>query len=261
MIFDTHAHYDDDRFSDDRNELLNSLMNKGVGNVVNISADLEGCKNTLNLTEKYSFIYGALGIHPDGIVELTDAKLQDIREKIIENAIYNGGKIVAVGEIGLDYYYPDPPKDLQKEWFEKQLDMALDVNLPINIHSREAAKDTYELMVKHHSEKVGGIVHCYSYSVEMAKNFLDMGFLFGIGGVLTFKNAKKLIDVVEYLPMDAIVLETDAPYLAPVPKRGERNDSSNLIYVAQKVAEIKDLSVEEVIETTCKNAKKVYNIS
>lgn len=262
MIIDTHSHYDDAVFDEDRDTILNNLKSEGVELVVDVGADLKGCRSILNMIEKYDNVYGALGIHPDGITELVEQGIEDetvnwIKEECLKNSL---NKIVAVGEIGLDYYYPDPVRDIQIEWFEKQLELAGEVKMPVIIHSREAAKDTYDIMKAHHADKLGGIVHCFSYSKEMAKNFIDMGFYIGIGGVLTFKNARKLIEVVEYIPMDTIVLETDCPYLAPVPVRGTRNYSANIRYVVEKISDIKGISVEDVIDITSKNACRVYNI-
>ncbi|MCR4789366.1 MAG: TatD family hydrolase [Lachnospiraceae bacterium] len=260
MIFDTHAHYDDKAFDEDRDVLIGSLLSNGVGNVVNISATVESCYDTLALTEKYDFFYGALGVHPEGLTELDEEKLEKIKALCIDNSVHKGGKIVAVGEIGLDYSYDEPPKDLQIRWFKAQLEMAGEVGLPVVIHSRDAAKDTYDIMAAAHCENIGGIVHCYSYSKEMAKQFLDMGFYIGIGGVLTFKNARKLVEVCEYLPMDRIVLETDCPYLSPMPFRGQRNDSTRLSYVVQKLADIKGIDEREVTDITETNARRVYGI-
>lgn len=261
MIFDTHAHYDDEAFAGDCDELISNLINQNVEAVVNVGANIEGSRASLLLAQKHSCVYAAIGVHPSEVEELDDAKLTWIGDTAKENAIYNGGKVVAIGEIGLDYYYPDPAIDIQKEYFEKQIEIARDVKLPMIIHSRDAAKDTYDILSAHKAEQLGGIIHCYSYSKEMARDYLDMGFYFGIGGVLTFKNARKLVETVEYLPMDSIVLETDSPYLAPVPKRGERNDSSNIRFVVQKISELKNISEDEVVRITCENAKKVYGIN
>jgi len=261
MIFDTHAHYDDRAFNEDRDELLKSLCNNNVEAVVNISADLKGCENTVLLTKKYPFIYGALGVHPEGILDLTDAKLEELKKLCFEEAYYNGGRIVAVGEIGLDYYYEDTNRDIQKDWFIKQIKMAKEVKLPIVIHSRDAANDTLVILKENQAEENGGIIHCYSYSADMAKIYLEMGYYFGIGGVVTFKNARKLVETVEFLPLDKIVLETDAPYLSPTPFRGKRNDSSNLKYVVEKISQIKHVSQEEVLRITNENARRVYRIN
>ena len=260
MIFDTHAHYDDPSFDEDREELIRSFPEKGVCNAVNISATVDSVYDTIELTKKYDILFGALGVHPEGLSELTDDVLLDIKKLCIENAVYNGGKIVAVGEIGLDYSYDDHDKALQKKWFEAQLEMAREVKLPVVIHSRDAAKDTYDIMADKNCAEIGGIVHCYSYSKEIAAKFLDMGFYFGIGGVLTFKNAKKLVEVCEYLPLESIVLETDSPYLSPDPFRGKRNDSSMIKYVAQKLSLIKGMDTEQILRVTRNNALKVYGI-
>lgn len=260
MIFETHAHYDDEAFNEDRNELLLSMEKNGIGTIVNIGADIESCKTTLELSRKYPFIYAALGVHPSGTGELNEELLTWLSGIIRENTVKAGGKVAAVGEIGLDYYWNEPEKEVQKKWFERQLEMAKEAELPIVIHSREAAKDTYDIMKAFHAEETGGIVHCYSYSKELARNFLNMGFLFGIGGVVTFQNAKKLKEVVEYLPMESIVLETDSPYLAPVPNRGKRNSSLNLPYVVQEISKIKGIEEERIIEITEVNAGKLFGI-
>lgn len=263
MIFETHAHYDDEAFDEDREELLSGMKAGGIETIVNIAADLKSCKSTLALCEKYPFIYGALGVHPSSAGELTDETFEWIRNTVQENAIQNGGKVVAIGEIGLDYYWEkeEAAKENQKKWFEKQIELARELELPMVIHSRDAAKDTADMMKALRTEEIGGIVHCYSYSKELAEEFLKMGFSFGIGGVVTFSNSKKLKEVVEYLPLDAIVLETDCPYLAPVPYRGKRNSSLNLPYVVQEIAQIKRMDAERVIEITRENARRVYRMN
>lgn len=263
MIFDTHAHYDDEAFDADRKELLLGMKEHGIGTIVNVGADIESCRRTLALAKEYPFIYGALGVHPYHAGELSEELLQWLKEICFRCSIKNRGRIVAVGEIGLDYYRNDEygsDRESQKEWFERQIEMAKEVKLPVIIHSREAAKDTYDMMKAVHAGENGGIVHCYSYSKEIAKDFLNMGFSFGIGGVVTFKNARKLKETVEYLPMENIVLETDSPYLAPVPFRGERNSSFNLPYVIKTVSEIKRVEEEKVIEITENNAKRLFGL-
>lgn len=254
MIIDTHAHYDDEAFQEDRDTLLNSLQSSGIEAVVNIGASIQTTKNTLELMEKYPFIYGAAGVHPSETAELDDNLLNWLK------MVSKTPKVVAIGEIGLDYYWEEPGHDIQKEWFVKQLNLAREVKLPVVIHSRDAARDTLEIMKAEHSEDIGGVIHCFSYGVEMAREYLNMGFYLGIGGVLTFNNAKKLKEVVEYAPMDRIVLETDCPYLAPVPNRGKRNSSLNLPYVVQAIARIKEISPEEVNEITSRNAKQLYRL-
>lgn len=262
LIFETHAHYDDEAFDTDRNKLLSDMQEAGIETIVNIGANIESCKSTLALCEKYPFVYGALGVHPSDAGELNEETFEWLRQAAEKNAYRSGGKIVAIGEIGLDYYWDKEAdvQEMQREWFERQAYLAKELSLPMVVHSREAAKDTLDMMKAMKAEEIGGIVHCYSYSVEQAREYLKMGFLFGIGGVITFSNAKKLKEVVEYLPIDAIVLETDCPYLAPVPNRGKRNSSLNLPYVAREIAGIKGMDEEEVIRITKENARRVYRI-
>ena len=252
MIIDTHAHYDDKAFDEDRTELLQSMQGVGIGRIVNIGSSLGACKRTIQLMEQYDFVYGALGIHPTDSGELTESDIDWIQENCALE------KCVAVGEIGLDYYWDEPDRAIQKNWFVRQLALAREVKLPVVIHSRDAAQDTVDIMKAENARDLGGVVHCYSYSRELAKTFLDMGFYFGIGGVVTFNNGRKLKEVVEYLPMDRMVLETDSPYLAPVPFRGKRNDSRKLTHVVEQIAQIKNLTPEEVIQTTTQNAYNLY---
>lgn len=254
MIFDTHAHYDDEQFDEDREELLNSMQIHGVEAVTNIGSSLAASRRTIGLTEKYPFVYGAIGVHPNEVGELEEDGIAWLKEMCALP------KIVAVGEIGLDYYWDEPGHDIQKKWFERQLELAREVKLPVVIHSRDAAKDTLDMMKALHAEKIGGVIHCFSYTKEMAREYLNMGFYLGIGGVVTFKNAKKLKEVVEYMPMEQMVLETDCPYLSPVPNRGKRNSSLNLPYVVEEVARIKGISEDEVIEITNRNAKTMYRL-
>jgi len=254
LIFDTHAHYDDEAFNEDREAVIKSLAAAGVETVVNIGASMASSETTLELTRNYPFIYGTAGVHPSETAELDEEKFQRLKEIVREP------KIVAVGEIGLDYYWEKPAHDIQKNWFERQLELAREVNLPVVIHSREAAKDTLEIMKAAKAGDMGGVIHCFSYGKDMAREYLDMGFFLGIGGVLTFKNAKKLREVVEYAPMAQLVLETDSPYMAPEPNRGKRNTSANLPYVVNMMAEIKGLSPEDVIAATEKNARRLYRM-
>ncbi len=252
MIIDTHAHYDDKAFEEDRTEVLESMAGEGIGRIVNIGSSLGACKRTIQLMEQYDFIYGALGIHPTDSGELTESDIEWLKEQCALE------KCVAIGEIGLDYYWDEPDREIQKKWFVRQLELAKEVRLPVVIHSRDAAQDTVDIMKAEQAQEIGGVVHCYSYSRELAKTFLDMGFYFGIGGVVTFNNGRKLKEVVEYLPMDRIVLETDSPYLAPVPFRGKRNDSRKLSYVVEQIANIKGISLEEVQQITTQNAYNLY---
>lgn len=254
MIFESHAHYDDEVFDEDREELLTSLNGQGIGTVINIGASLAGCRATVALTQEYPFIFGAIGVHPSEVGELNEENFELLREWCMLD------KIVAVGETGLDYHWPEPGPALQKEWFEKQLSLARQVELPVIIHSREAAKDTLEILQAHRAGEIGGVVHCFSYTREMAREYLNMDFYFGIGGVITFKNARKLKEAVEYIPMDKILLETDSPYLAPEPNRGKRNTSLNLPCVAEAIAELKGISYEEVVEMTEANARRLFHL-
>ena len=253
-IFDTHAHYNDEVFDEDRESLLARLPEEGIARVVNVGADPESSRKTMELAEKYDFIYGTVGVHPSETEELTEDELNELK------ALCSHPKCVAVGEIGLDYYWKEPDPDIQKKWFVRQLDMARELSLPMVIHSRDAAKDTVDIMTAEHAGDIGGVVHCYSYSKETAQIFLDMGFYIGIGGVLTFRNGKKLKEAAEYIPMDRIVLETDCPYLAPEPNRGKRNDSLNIPYVTAELARIKGISEEEVRRAAWENSHRLYHM-
>lgn len=254
MIFDTHTHYDNAAFDEDRDELLMSLLAAGIGKVVNVGASIESTKRTVKLTEEYPFIYGAAGVHPSESGEMAEEDLLWLEE------LTRREKVVAVGEIGLDYYWKETDPAIQKMWFERQLLMAQEVSLPVIIHSREAAKDTLDIMKSLHAEKTGGVIHCFSYSREMAREFLELNVSFGIGGVITFPNARKLKEAVDYIPMDRLLLETDSPYLSPVPYRGKRNSSLNLSFIIDRIAEIKGISSEKVIEITTDNAEKLFKV-
>lgn len=253
MIIDTHAHYDDEQFDADREELLGSMEEGGIGLIVNVGSTVASWDKIEELTEKYPFVYGAVGVHPDEVGELDEEKLLRMAD------LLDLDKIVAVGEIGLDYYWDKEKHDLQKEWFVRQLDLARKKEMPVIIHSREAGADTFEIM-KQHAAGMKAVIHCYSYSPEMAREYVKMGYYIGVGGVVTFKNAKKLKQVVQEIPLESIVLETDCPYLAPVPYRGKRNCSLYLPYVAEQIAELKGTTVEEVIQQTEKNSRELYGL-
>lgn len=260
-IYETHAHYDDDAFDEDREELINSLLQETTPEaeggplecIVNIGASMNGCRRSLELAEEFDKVYAAIGIHPEEVEGLTEKDMQWLRDNALSNK-----NVLAIGEIGLDYHYPEPPKEVQQHWFRRQLKLAKEVNKPVIIHSREACQDTLKCMKTEHAEQIGGIVHCYSYSKEAAKDFLKMGFYFGIGGVVTFKNAKKLVEAVAEIPMDKIVLETDCPYMAPEPYRGRRNHSGYISYIAEKIGQLKGLTMQEVIDRTNENAHKLF---
>ena len=256
MIFESHAHYDDEAFDADREELLSSMAGAGVGTVLNVAADLKSVETTLELAKKWPFVYAALGVHPSSAGELTEESLEWLRKKLTAE------KAVAVGEIGLDYYWDreEEVRDRQKYWFARQLNLARETGLPVIVHSRDAAKDTLDVMEAERALELGGVMHCFSYTKETAAKILGWGWYFGIGGVLTFKNARKLREAVETIPLESILLETDGPYLAPEPNRGKRNDSRNLPYVVSALAQLKGVSEEEVIGITERNAKRLFRI-
>lgn len=253
MIFDTHAHYDDEQFNDDRDEILSTMKENGVDKIVNISASYKSCERVADMVQRYPFMYAAVGVHPDHVGELDEESFARMKE------LYARDKVIVVGEIGLDYYWDNESHDIQKKWFIRQLELARELHLPVLIHSREAAADTMEIM-KEHGQGLGGVIHCYSYSKEMAKEYVKMGYYIGVGGVVTFKNAKKLKETVAEIPLESIVLETDCPYLAPEPFRGKRNNSAYIKYVAEEIARIKSVTYEEVVAQTEVNARNMYGI-
>ena len=257
MIFDTHAHYDDEAFDEDRDQLLASMKDGGVGCIVNVCASAGGFDGTLKLMEAYPFVYGAVGVHPDDAEIMTQDTLDEIRR------LSHMEKMVAIGEIGLDYYWHKEEKEhkRQQEMFRAQMDIAREEKLPFMIHSRDAAEDTLEIVREYMKKDMsGGIIHCFSYSKEIAREYLNMGLYLGIGGVVTFKNSRKLKEVVEYAPLSQILLETDCPYMAPVPNRGKRNSSLYLPEVVKTIAEIKGVSCEEVVAVTESNAMRVFGV-
>ena len=277
MIFDTHAHYDDARFSEDREEVLASLKDYGVGTICNIGSDLETSKASLALAKAYPFVYAAVGIHPENVLHTTEEDMETLRQMVISErlqvqknqaAILAGAdpqglserKIVAIGEIGLDYYWEEVPHDLQKRWFIRQLELSEELSLPVVIHSRDAAKDSYDILREYKTGEDAGIMHCFGYSKEMARQFLDLGYDIGLGGVVTFKNGRVAKEVAEYVPLDRLVLETDCPYMAPHPHRGERNFSGYLPLVVSEIARIKGISEEELIFETEENARRIYRL-
>lgn len=252
MIFETHAHYEDEAFDTDREEILETLPKQGIEYVVNVGSSIKTVEKTMELVDRYPYIYGAVGIHPENTSELDEDNFAWLKQKA------QHPRIVAIGEIGLDYYWDTTDRETQKIWFERQIELARELSLPLIIHSRDAANDTFRIMKDLQTDRLGAIIHCFSYSVEQARQYLNMGFYLGIGGVVTFTNAKKLKEVVEYAPLDQLVLETDCPYLAPVPNRGKRNSSLNLPYVAKEIARIKNIDYDTVVNVTKENAEKFY---
>ena len=255
MIFDTHAHYDDEQFDNDREILLQSMAGQGIGYMVNVGASMKSSAASVKLSEKYSFIYASVGVHPNEKREKKKDSLQELKTMALKD------KSVAIGEIGLDYHYMEPDEKTQKYWFEAQLDLAVELQMPVIIHSRDSAKDTMDIMKKYTDRLSGGVIHCYSYSRELALEYAAMGYYIGVGGVLTFNNGKKLAEAVTALPLNQIVLETDCPYLSPEPFRGKRNDSSRIHYVAERMAELLGRQKEDIVRITCENALKMYQLS
>ena len=253
MLFDTHAHMDDRAFREDRDELLAGLAEKGVALVMNPGCSLESSRNAVALAEKYPFVYAAVGSHPDVADEVNDAVLEEYRKlcKLSD-------KVKAIGEIGIDYHYEDIPRELQLKAFRMQMELAREVGLPVIVHEREAHEDG--MAVVKEFPNVTGVFHCYSGSAEMARQLVDLGWYIGFTGVLTFKNARKAIETAASIPLDRIVLETDCPYMAPEPFRGRRNDPGYLFRMAEKLAQIRGLSVEQIHEITVENGKRLYRI-
>ncbi|OON97511.1 MAG: hydrolase TatD [Epulopiscium sp. Nele67-Bin005] len=253
-IFDSHAHYNNPQFDEDRDYLLGEyLQEQGVQYVMNAGADIESSKAGVLLSEKYPFMYASVGVHPHDVKSMTDESIQILRE------LSKSKKVMSIGEIGLDYHYDYSPRDVQKHWFLEQLALAKEVDLPVMIHSREADQDTFDILKSNNVEN--GVIHCYSGNKELAREYVKRNFCIGIGGTLTFKNARKTVEVVEDIPLHNIVIETDCPYLAPVPYRGKRNNSSYLTHVIEKIAEIKNITQEEVAQTTLENAKRLFRIN
>lgn len=261
-IFETHAHYDDEWYDEDRKELLSRLLDTDISFITNIGADIETSKNSVKLSDEFERVLAAVGVHPDNI-GCMEALPEKEGIEILRN-LAKHTKVVAIGEIGLDYFEREPEeknktvRERQKYWFLEQLKLAKELNKPVVIHSRDAAEDTYSELKDFGYNK--GVIHCYSYSPEMAERFVKLGFYIGIGGVVTFKNAKKTKETVKRIGLENIVLETDSPYLAPVPFRGKRNDSGNIKYIVEEIAGLLGISKEKVIETTFNNAVKLYEL-
>ena len=253
MLFDTHAHMDDRAFDADRDALLSSLPGLGVGLLMNPGCSLASSQAAVSLSNQYSYIYAAVGSHPDAADEVNDGVLEQYR-----SLCRNNPKVKAIGEIGLDYYYEVIPRDIQKEAFRMQLELARELGLPVIVHEREAHEDGMKLVSEF--PEVTGVFHCYSGSLDMAKWLIDRGWYIGFGGVLTFKNARKALEVAGNIPLERIVLETDCPYMAPEPFRGRRNDPGKLYRVAEKLAQLRGMTVEEVQAITLENGKALYRI-
>ena len=252
-IFDSHAHYDSRQFDGDREQLLGwTLQEKGVTGIVNMASNLESCQTTWELTRRYDYVFGGAGIHPEDARDLPEDWLEQVRRYLQDP------KMLAVGEIGLDYHWLDAcPKDRQQEVFATQLELARELALPVVVHDREAHADTLEFLKKY---KPAGVVHCFSGSWETAREILDLGMYIGLGGVVTFKNARHAVEVARNIPLERLVLETDAPYMAPVPYRGKRNDSSLIAFVAEKIGELRGMEAQAVLDVTAENTRRLFNL-
>ena len=253
MLFDTHAHMDDRAFDDDREELLSSLPERGIALLMNPGCSLASSRAASRLSQEYDYIYAAVGSHPDAADEVDEAVLEEYRKLCKLNP-----KIKAIGEIGLDYHYEDIPREIQQRAFRVQLELARELDLPVIVHEREAHEDGLKIIAEF--PEVTGVFHCYSGSAEMAKLLVDRGWYIGFTGVLTFKNARKAVEVAQSIPLERIVLETDCPYMSPEPFRGKRNDPSRLCYMAEKLAQLRSLPVERIHEITVENGKRLYRM-
>ncbi|MCL2427148.1 MAG: TatD family hydrolase [Oscillospiraceae bacterium] len=252
MYFDTHAHYYDKRFNDDRDELLSSMPAAGISYILSAGSNVKSSKFCVELANKYSFIYAAVGVHPHDAKSMNENTISELQE------LFSDPKVVAVGETGLDYHYDFSPRDVQKICFREQLELARHLGKPIIVHERESLNDTLEMICEF--KDIKGVLHCFSGSWETAKIILDMGWYLSFGGVITFKNARRALEVIEKMPLDRIMLETDCPYLAPEPKRGRRNSSLYLPYIAEKIADVRGITREEVATATTENGKRFFEI-
>lgn len=254
MLFDTHAHMNDTKFAEELDKVMARARENGVGYVLTASDSIASSVENITLTQKYDIFYAAVGIHPHNALNQNN----NILSLLKEFASYP--KVVAIGETGLDYYYDNSPRDVQKIWFAKQISLAKDVKLPVIVHDRDAHEDTLNILKSEGAKEVGGVFHCFSGSVEMAREVLDLGFMISLAGPVTFKNARKLLEVAKYVPDDMLLIETDSPYLAPEPYRGKRNEPAYVRLVAEKIAEIRGKSPEYIGETTTANAKRLFGI-
>lgn len=253
MLFDTHAHFDDPQFDSDRDEVIKSLADDGVTRVMNIGANMETSKKAIEIANKYDFIYATVGVHPCDTYDMTDKDIERLRIMAKNNP-----KVRAIGEIGLDYHFDDTKPDIQKEWFIKQLHLAKELNMPVVIHDRDSKGDAIEILKREGISN--GVMHCFSGSAETARELVKMGFMISFTGVLTFKNARRAVEACRSIPIERLMIETDCPYMAPEPHRGERNYSGYVKYVARKMAEIKGLSYEETARITMENGLRFYGI-
>lgn len=254
MLFDSHAHYNDERFKEDADELLSSMQGNNVGLILNSCSSLDEAEDIFKICDQYPFVYASIGVHPHEVHNLCDADMDRLKE------LAKRPCVKAIGEIGLDYYYDFSPRDVQKKWFARQVDVAREIKMPVVIHDRDAHKDCMDILRDHNIKEVGGVFHCYAGSAEMAREILDWGMYIAFGGSLTFKKSSRPVEAAKYVPLDRILIETDSPYLTPEPHRGKRNSSLYIHYVAEKLAQIKGVSAEEIENVTFENAKKCFGI-
>lgn len=255
MLFDSHAHINDEQFDEDREELLKKVKESGVDLLVNPGADMPSSKAAVNLANEVDFVYAAVGVHPHDVEDMTEEDIEELRQMVINN-----DKVVAIGEIGLDYYYDNSPRDLQKKYFIRQIELANELGVPFIVHDRDAHGDCLEIIKKYKKAETGCVLHCYSGSLELAEEYIKMGCYISISGTVTFKNNKKTVEVAQNIPLDKMFIETDSPYLSPVPFRGKRNDPSKVEHVAAKIAQLRGISYEELCQKTKENAKKFFKI-
>ncbi|MGE5473663.1 MAG: TatD family hydrolase [Ignavibacteriales bacterium] len=253
-LFDSHAHYDDKRFAEDYDEVILNAFNSGVKYILNAGSDIATSKKSIMLAEKYDFVYAAVGVHPHEAEKLSEDGFNEIKK------MGSHQKVVAIGEIGLDYYYDHSPRDVQRYWFEKQINLGKELNLPLIIHNRDSHEDMMDIIRKNAPYSNSGVLHCFTGSWEMAKQLLDLGLYLSFGGPITFKNAKKAIDIIGKMPIDRILIETDCPYLTPEPFRGKRNHSGYVNLVAEKISEIRGISMQEAANLTTMNTKRLFGI-
>ena len=254
MLIDSHVHLDDIKFDGDRHILIENFKNNNIELVINIGADLKSSVASVDLANKYSNIYAAIGVHPHSAKEVNTMVMEQLKELALNE------KVIAIGEIGLDYYYDNSPRDIQRKWFIEQLKLAKELDLPVIIHTRDAMGETFDILKNNQNGNVRGVLHCYSGSPEMALEYIKMGFYISLGGPVTFKNARLVREVAEAVPLDKLLIETDCPYLTPEPYRGKRNEPVYVKYVAEKIAEVKKISYDELVKATNRNTKKLFGI-
>ena len=254
MLIDSHVHLDDRRYNNDRDRIIKGLKDDGVELVINIGAALKTSIASVSLAEKYDNVYATVGVHPHSAKEVDDSTLEILK------SFASREKVIAIGEIGLDFHYDNSPRDVQRKWFKKQLDLAKEVDLPVVIHSRSATQETFDIIKEAQDGKLRGVLHCYSDSVEIALEYLKLGFYISLAGPVTFNNARVLKEVAKIVPLDRLLIETDSPYLTPTPNRGKRNEPAYVRYVAAEIAELREMSCDELIKATNKNTKKLFGI-